>query len=93
MSSQGDYHRQQLRDFGNLSAGASQLSRKQYLADTLRVSIEAAIVASKLDPLEFIDFLLSPSGAELRGNIIAQILGADATRVHVDAVHVADRRP
>lgn len=93
MSSQADYHRQQLRDFGNIGVAVLSLSRQQYLADVLRGALEGAITASKLDPLEFIGFLLSPSGEDLRGNIVAQVLGANATQVQVDTVHVADRRP
>lgn len=93
MSGEADYHRQQLRDFGSLGVAVLGLSRQQYLADVLRGAIEATLVASKLDPEAFIGFLLSPSGAELRNNIVAQVVGAEATKVTVDAVHVIDRRP
>lgn len=93
MSSEADYHRQQLRDFGNLGVAVLGLSRQQYLADVLRGTIEAALVASKLDPAEFVGFLLSPSGVELRNNIVAQVVGAEATKIQVDTVHVVDRRP
>lgn len=83
----------QLRDLGLLGASALSAAKQQYLSDVLRGAVGAAMAASSLDPATFVVFLLSPAGTELRGNLVAQILGAAETHVTVQQVTVEDRRP
>jgi len=83
----------QLRDLGLLGAAALSAAKQQYLSDVLRGAVGAAMAASSMDPATFVLFLLSPTGAELRGNLVAQLLGAADTHVTVQQVTVDDRRP